>query len=80
MEYEIVQEEISTLSALRVENEKLKEDLLKLQTGPRPESSAPAPTVNAPAAALPETPPPASVGEAQIDSILKKLDELTTKS
>lgn len=87
MEYEIVQEEISSLGALREENEKLKSELFKLQGGSvaakadvlvaataSPDVLAPAEPTIPPSA----EPSPSAQGEGQIDNILKKLDELTT--
>ncbi len=68
MEYEIVQEEISSLSQLRVENEKLKEEILKAGGGAKPAEVAPLDPAN---------PVLDNVSEGQIDTILKKLDQLT---
>ena len=78
MEYEIVQEEISSLSELRVENEKLKEELMKAKS-----QVSPSPVVqNAPAPVTSETstsPELETVAKSQIDNILQKLDEITAK-
>lgn len=96
MEYEIVQEEISALSQLRVENEKLKEELLKAQGGKPPSVGAPPSEPKPEATVGPRMTPPvqdpsgippaaqpnpvlSSVSSGQIDSILKKLDEITNK-
>jgi hypothetical protein len=100
MEYEIVQEEIGTLSQLRDENGRLKDELAKVQGGGAPSSAIPeaavavspeAPAQSAaaevPSTQEPSTPSPAaepnpileSVSAGQIDTILQKLDEITTK-
>jgi hypothetical protein len=53
LEYEIVQEEISNLSSLKMENEKLREEVVKLQRTAKP----------TPQAAAPSVPPGASASE-----------------
>jgi hypothetical protein len=77
MEYEIVQEEISNLGALRSENEKLKEELMKLSAapsgGPAAASSESVETVMSANEVL------ESVSKNQIDTILDKLDKITQK-
>ncbi len=86
MEYEIVQEEISNLSQLRVENERLKEELLQFQSSRKPVDQAaapagePAPAADAPAASSAEMANPVldNVSQDQIDNILKKLDQITS--
>lgn len=84
MEYEIVQEEISALSSLRVENEKLKEDLLKFQGGRKPDAApAGAPAGTPEQTATVTADPSAGMGaeiaaaQGQIDSLLSKIDGLT---
>jgi hypothetical protein len=94
MEYEIVQEEISNLAALRSENEKLKQELLSSKGAKPSEVSAPvsAPTPVAPPPPVEATKPPEPIqtieaanpmleaaSKTQIDSILQKLDEITEK-
>ncbi len=75
MEYEIVQEEISNLGSLRSENEKLKEELLRLNAslGAQPPAAEAIETVSSPNEVL------ESVSKNQIDSILDKLDKITQK-
>lgn len=93
MEYEIVQEEISSLGTLRDENEQLKKELFEIKKASQLNASAPSAPA-APAQALndaPSAPPDASAAAAQaphsedpesavqLDTILKKLDEIAPK-
>lgn len=75
MEYEIVQEEISNLGSLRSENEKLKEELLRLNAsaGVAAPAAEPVQSVSSPNEVL------ESVSKNQIDTILDKLDKITQK-
>ncbi len=76
MEYEIVQEEISALSTLRVENEKLKEDLLKFQGGRKPDAPTAASTPPS-AAETSHSAEAEGTTQGQIESLLSKIDGLT---
>lgn len=96
LEYEILQEEISSLSLLKVENEKLKAQVLSLGGSPVPSrAAAPAPGAPAPEKQSPlsvsldppglkpfeDTPAEkaANLGQDDIDGLIAKIDNLSTK-
>ncbi len=94
LEYEVVQEEISTLGQLRAENEKLKQDILKFQASLGGAASEPTKVTEAAtaqasvtevkpaesAASTASTPSPETASPDQLNAILKGLDDLTASA
>ncbi len=70
LEYEILQEEIGALSALKLENEKMRQELLTIKQSP---ASAPPPTPAPAVAETPAAPPPEAppAGGSVLESILE---------
>lgn len=94
LEYEILQEEISTLSVLKLENEKLKGQLGGVLAAPRPESPAPSPSRAATSSPAPTEASGAglkpfddnsdkksvdgTMAQEEIDGLIAKIDSLST--
>jgi cell division septum initiation protein DivIVA len=87
LEYQIIQDEIASLSTLKQENEKLRQEIMGLQrTATTAPTAAPTPPASAP---LEEGPGPTSFSSPQdpsevsaknqIDSLIQKIDELSDK-